>query len=285
MTICGEIDNNAIRYEDKVQTIGATMTEIRAESTPWHSKKYVIATEEDVKIFKKDGTLLHTIPMPDIVGVYFKKSGMMMPGVVRFCTSWEDLRGSDDDQHRSPDSLTLEKSDNSGMEKLKDFVEEQIKKYDHKSPYEMEATGINSSVYLMENKIIIRHKGGLNALTKGLTGEKVIPIKSITAIQFKKPSGTNGYIQFATLSGEATGGVLDATRDENSVLFNNKQEAEFAAFRDRIQALIDGQSTGGVVTQQLDPLDQLKKLKELLDAGILSQDEFDEKKKTLMDKI
>lgn len=261
------------------------MTEIRAESTPWHSKKYVIATEEDVKIFKKDGTLLHTIPMPEIVGVYFKKSGMLMPGVVRFCTSWEDLRGSDDDQHRSPDSLTLEKSDNAKMEELKNFVEEQIKKYDHESPYELEANGINSSVYLIENKIIIRHRGGLNTLTKGLTGEKVIPIKSITAVQFKKPSGTNGFIQFATLSGEATGGVLDATRDENSVLFDAKQEPEFVVFRDRIQNLIDGQSNSVTIAQQIDPLDQLKKLKELLDAGILSQAEFDEKKKNLMDKI
>jgi len=46
-------------------------------------------------------------------------------------------------------------------------------------------------------------------------------------------------------------------------------------------------SGGGAtnIVQTLDPLDQLKKLKELFDAGILSQTEFDEKKKSLMDKI
>ena len=45
-------------------------------------------------------------------------------------------------------------------------------------------------------------------------------------------------------------------------------------------------SSGGTnIVQTIDPLDQLKKLKDLLDAGILSQAEFDEKKQTLMDKI
>lgn len=44
-------------------------------------------------------------------------------------------------------------------------------------------------------------------------------------------------------------------------------------------------SGGEVKSVQLDPLDQLKKLKDLLDSGILSQAEFDEKKQALMDKI
>ncbi len=40
-----------------------------------------------------------------------------------------------------------------------------------------------------------------------------------------------------------------------------------------------------VVNQAIDPLDQLKKLKELLDAGVISQIEFDAKKQSLMDRI
>jgi hypothetical protein len=38
-------------------------------------------------------------------------------------------------------------------------------------------------------------------------------------------------------------------------------------------------------SQAINPIDQLKKLAELLDAGIISQSEFDEKKKSLIDRI
>jgi hypothetical protein len=52
------------------------------------------------------------------------------------------------------------------------------------------------------------------------------------------------------------------------------------------ELLASGGGGGGTkIVQTLDPLDQLKKLKDLLDAGILSQAEFDEKKQSLMDKI
>lgn len=40
-----------------------------------------------------------------------------------------------------------------------------------------------------------------------------------------------------------------------------------------------------VINQAIDPLDQLKKLKDLLDAGIITQIEFDTKKQSLMDRI
>jgi hypothetical protein len=40
-----------------------------------------------------------------------------------------------------------------------------------------------------------------------------------------------------------------------------------------------------VMNQAADPLDQLKRLKDLLDAGILTEKEFEEKKKDLMGRI
>ena len=40
-----------------------------------------------------------------------------------------------------------------------------------------------------------------------------------------------------------------------------------------------------IITNEESALDKIKKLKELLDLGVISQEEFDEKKQKLMDSI
>ncbi|MFC6176949.1 hypothetical protein ACFQAV_08860 [Companilactobacillus huachuanensis] len=44
------------------------------------------------------------------------------------------------------------------------------------------------------DKITITRKGALNFMNQGIKGTKTIPLKSITSIQLKNPSMTNGYI-------------------------------------------------------------------------------------------
>ena len=84
-------------------------------------------------------------------------------------------------------------------------------------------------------------------MNQGIKGEKTIPLKSITSIQLKKPGMTNGYIQFGILGGiESKSGVFNATKDENSVA------------------------------------DELLKLKQLLDLGVITDDEFEQQKSKLL---
>ena len=47
----------------------------------------------------------------------------------------------------------------------------------------------------------------------------------------------------------------------------------------------DQPTTNTTIVNQSDSLDKLKKLKELLDAGVITEEEFDEKKKALLDDI
>lgn len=54
-------------------------------------------------------------------------------------------------------------------------------------------------------------------------------------------------------------------------------------FRDLIQNFNLAPTSGNVI--QTDPIEQLRKLKELFDLGVLTEVEFESKKKTLMDKI
>ena len=124
-------------------------------------------------------------------------------------------------------------------------------------------------------------KGLQNLMVKGLKGEKTIPIKSITAIQVKKPGITTGYIQFAySGSSESKGGVMDAVKDENTILFGNKKEYEQAL---KLKQLIESlQNESSQPTTASSDADELLKFKELLDAGAITEEEYEAKKKQIL---
>ncbi|MFJ7730655.1 DUF4429 domain-containing protein [Lysinibacillus sp. NPDC097231] len=131
--------------------------------------------------------------------------------------------------------------------------------------------------------IKIQPRGFSNFINKGGTkGEKSIPINSITAIQFKKPGLTTGYIQFAySGSSETKGGTLAAVKDENSITFVKRELQQAKA----LIALIETKRHARTSLAQaatLSTADEILKMKELLDAGILTKDEFEAKKKQLL---
>lgn len=93
----------------------------------------------------------------------------------------------------------------------------------------MEVKGHNGTIQVLENKVIIKRTGILSFISQGLKGDKEIYIDKISSIQIKKANWlTNGYIQFGFLGGqESKGGVLDATSDENTVMFTSGQQENF----------------------------------------------------------
>lgn len=149
----------------------------------------------------------------------------------------------------------------------------------------MEAIGVNGQLELVGNKIVIKRKGMLAKMTQGLKGDKEILIKQISSIQFKNAGAfTNGYIQFAFSGGkEDKGGLFDATKDENAVMFNKKQQLNFERLKKAVEEKID-ELTHPVASQTaaIDVADQIKKLADLRDNGILTDEEFNAKKKQLL---
>lgn len=101
--------------------------------------------------------------------------------------------------------------------------------------------GIGGQITLTSKRVIIKRQGLLAKGSHGYKGNKEIPMKNITAIQFKSPGSlTNGYIQFSILGGlESKGGIFDATSDENSVMFTKSQESNFNEIKRYIDAFID----------------------------------------------
>lgn len=145
----------------------------------------------------------------------------------------------------------------------------------------MEVKGHNGQLELLENKIRITRKGVLAFMTQGLKGSKDILIKQISSIQFKKAGMlTNGYIQFAFIGGqEAKGALFQATQDENSIMFTSKQQASFEKIKEAIEKKMDLMEKGEVKSSNLDELEKLSGLK---DKGIITEEEFNAKKKQIL---
>ena len=144
---------------------------------------------------------------------------------------------------------------------------------------------------IYENKAVFTSTQSTSTMVTGLVfgtsttqGEKTIYFKDAIGVQYKPSSITDGYIQIET----AAGGVSSTSSQyggENSIQFGGKkanEEAEIIAtyIRKQIEE-IKNAPVGGVV-QQLSPAEELKKFKDLLELGVISQEEFDAKKKQLL---
>lgn len=142
-----------------------------------------------------------------------------------------------------------------------------------------------------DNKVVFSSTKSTSTLVTGLVfgtsvtqGEKTIYYKDAIGVQYKPSSIADGYIQVET----AAGGVTSSSSQyggENSIQFSGKdrnEEAEIivAFIKNKIEE-IKNAPVGGIV-QQVSPAEELKKFKELLEAGIITQEEFDVKKKELL---
>jgi hypothetical protein len=149
----------------------------------------------------------------------------------------------------------------------------------------IEAKGINGQVKFDGQFVTISRSGFMARATVG-KGEKRIPVSSITAVQWKPPSKmVRGFIQFSVLGGnERRSGfgkqTTDAAKDENSVVVGWTQIAEFEPLRAAVEEAIGRGAAPAASAASV--ADELKKLAELREAGVLSDAEFDAPKAKLL---
>ena len=142
-----------------------------------------------------------------------------------------------------------------------------------------------------ENKVVFTSTQSTSTIVTGLVfgtsmtqGEKTIYFKDAIGVQYKASSIADGYIQVET----AAGGVSTSSSQysgENSIQFSGKKSNEEAEIivsfiRKQIEN-IKNAPVGGVV-QQLSPAEEIRKFKDLLELGVITQEEFDAKKKQLL---
>jgi hypothetical protein len=150
--------------------------------------------------------------------------------------------------------------------------------------FDIEGDGANLEVY--EDKIVIARKGLASAIT--LREDKTIMISAIRSVNIKKPPGLGlkGWITFGTGSGNEVTNVIGSGLltqfGDNTFSFFKKSYEDVLKAKDFLEAKFnDSQKTVQAVNLP-SSADELRKFKQLLDDGIISQAEFDEKKKQLL---
>jgi hypothetical protein len=134
----------------------------------------------------------------------------------------------------------------------------------------------------------IEHSGALSRLTVG-KGSKRIPISQITAMHLKPAGGVfSGYLQFSMAGAVETRSQFgrssyDAAGDENSIMFTQYEQPYFEKFREAVEQAIAAQRQGQVSPAlDLDFVGQLKGIAELRESGVLTEEEFQQKKAEIL---
>lgn len=145
----------------------------------------------------------------------------------------------------------------------------------------MLAEGANGQVILYKNRLEISREdiGAIHKLQHGFKGDKEMPLSSVTSIQLRKPSKvTRGYIQIGQAGySENDDGLMDATSDENTVLFDVGSLAEFQELREKVREL----SNKDVESSTGDMDDAMQKLRERYADGEISDEEYEKRREVL----
>jgi ribosomal protein L7/L12 len=138
---------------------------------------------------------------------------------------------------------------------------------------------------LRGDTITIKKRGWANALASGMNGARTIQVSTITAIQMKPAGMMMGYILFSYAGSKPfMGGMWEATQDPDAFLFGKNLNGQVAEFKTQVEkkmreskqpAPAPANNSSGTLT------DELRKLAEFKNQGILSQAEFETAKKKL----
>jgi hypothetical protein len=139
----------------------------------------------------------------------------------------------------------------------------------------MRAEGYNGAMELRGDAVVITRK-----LFFGKSkGEKSIALKSITAVQLKKAGLAAGFLQLAySGSKESKGGLFDAAKDENTVMFYKSSQADFEALQQEIEQRRVGHPTAVVGSMS----EEITRLAQLHADGHLTDEEYSQSKRKLL---
>jgi Domain of unknown function (DUF4429)/Short C-terminal domain len=151
---------------------------------------------------------------------------------------------------------------------------------------EKQIKGVNGQITIEGDWLTIERKGFFGRIGHS-KGDKRIPLASITAVQMR-PAGSlaNGFIRF-TIPGspELRGGLGNAQKDENAVIFKKNQAKEFEQLRTDVEQYIASHHQGSTRATEPDIPAQIEKLGQLRDQGLITADEFEAKKADLLDRM
>lgn len=141
-----------------------------------------------------------------------------------------------------------------------------------------------------EGNVTITRTGMWGKLSKfGGSGDETFNLSNVKGIGFKKWSmiSGKGHIQFGLIEEDGssffTNSTLELTKNsKHSVIYNMNQQEEFDQLLSHCKPLIGGTSArSGKLTSEVSKEEQLRRLAELHDLGVLSDSEFNREKNNL----
>jgi hypothetical protein len=144
----------------------------------------------------------------------------------------------------------------------------------------MEAKGRNGSIVLFDDRLLISRAGVPLLARMAAHGDKTIPLSSITSLLLKKSGFINGYLHFQIMGGGSNlEGIIDVAAHENTVIFNAKEEPAFVALKEEVEQRIFAKKTEKINSSVAD---QIREFARLRDDGIITENEFQDKKRQLL---
>ena len=148
-------------------------------------------------------------------------------------------------------------------------------------------------MYLYDDRVELAPKQGLTGLIlQGTKGKKIIYYSDISSVEFKNCGWTHGFFEFTFPGGiDSPGGAISGADNDNRFTFGKvtigaakKMAKEMEPINNFIQKKINEykNKSRAQVVQQTSNADEILKYKNLLDEGIISKSEFEEKKKQLL---
>jgi Domain of unknown function (DUF4429)/Short C-terminal domain len=159
----------------------------------------------------------------------------------------------------------------------------------------MRAKGVNGVLIFDGSWLTIDRSKGFLARTSVGKGEKKIALTQITSVRWKQPSAlVRGYISFSLAGGNETRSrfgkqTTDAAKDENAVIVAHTQADEFLAIKAKIEETLAQHHAPAPASPSAaaadDPAEQLKKLADLHQSGLLTNEEFASKRAAIVDRL
>ena len=147
----------------------------------------------------------------------------------------------------------------------------------------MKITSVKDELELCGDNVVIRKRGVGNALASGLNGDRSIAARNITAIQLKKGGWTPGYILFSYAGSKPfNGGLIEATQDPDAFIFEKRLNEDVEAFKAKVEELMRLPKLAPIDTRLPSLTEELIKLAEMKNDGLLSQSEFEAAKAKLL---
>lgn len=140
----------------------------------------------------------------------------------------------------------------------------------------MKFAGYDGEMELLDNSTLRIQKGKKDA-------GRTIKLADVVSVTLKKPGLTMaGCLHVQVLGAKTYSAVANATHyatDMNAICFRKKEYDSAVAFKDALDAAI---ASKGDDRQQTTSADELRQLKQLLDDGIITQEDFDRKKEKIL---